>query len=65
MVIEMTALGAIVAIITGVLVAKPFLIYMGIGLFLLGFLGISAIFDLPWVIIFVIVIVIISRVLKK
>lgn len=54
----MTALGAIVAIIVGILVAKPFLIYIGIGLFLIGFLGV-AFLSSNWVIPFIIVVVII------
>jgi len=63
--VAMTALLAIVTIITGVLVSKPFLIFIGLGLFLLGFLTVSAVTNIPWIITFVIVIVIISKVLKK
>ena len=61
----MTAIAAMVAIITGLLVAKPFLIYLGIGLFLVGFLSIAAISDMSWIIIFIVIIVVISKVLKK
>lgn len=60
-----TAIAAIVAIITGILVAKPFLIYLGIGLFLIGFLSVATLTNMHWIIIFVVVVVIISRVLKK
>jgi len=61
----LTAIAAIVAIVTGLLVAKPFLIYLGIGLFLLGFLSIASLTNMSWVIIFIVVVVIISKVLKK
>lgn len=53
-----TAIAAIVAIVTGLLVSKSFLIYTGIGLFLLGFLGVASLSS-NWLIPFIVVLVII------
>jgi hypothetical protein len=59
-----TAIAAIVAIVTGLLVAKPFLIFIGIGLFLVGFLGVATLSE-TWVVPLVIVLVIIIMLTKK
>lgn len=53
-----TAIAAIATIVVGLLTAKYFLIYIGIGLFLVGALGVAALSD-NWIIIFIAVLVII------
>ena len=58
----MTAIAAIAAIVVGLLAAKPFLIYVGFGLFLLGYLGAATLTgNGTWIITAIIVIIILIK----
>jgi len=56
----MTPIAAIVAILIGILVAKPFLIYIGLGLFAVSFLIVANLSGAWWITLIVVIVIIIK-----